>query len=93
MYFEDVDLGMRIGQAGFRNVYEPAASVVHAGGHSTQGASELMIRAHHDSASRFLSRKYPGPLLWPVRVALSLGLRLRSAWILRRTRRSSGGKP
>lgn len=93
MYFEDVDLGMRIGQAGFRNVYEPAASVVHAGGHSTQGASELMIRAHHDSASRFLSRKYPGPLLWPVRAALSLGLRLRSAWILRRTRRSSGGKP
>lgn len=93
MYFEDVDLGMRIGTAGYRNVYEPAASVVHAGGHATQGSSARMIQAHHESARRFLSRKYPGPLLWPVRAVLSLGLRLRSAWILRRTRGSSGGKP
>lgn len=92
MYFEDVDLGMRIGQAGYRNVYEPAASVVHAGGHATQGASERMIRAHHDSARRFLSAKYPGPLLWPVRAAMSIGLRLRSAWILRRSRGSAGGE-
>jgi N-acetylglucosaminyl-diphospho-decaprenol L-rhamnosyltransferase len=80
-------------QAGYRNVYEPAAEIVHTGAHSTGQASERMIHAHHESARRFLSRKYPGPLLWPVRAALSLGLRLRSAWILRRTRRSSGGKP
>ncbi len=93
MYFEDVDLGVRLTRAGYRNVYEPAAEVVHTGAHSTGQASERMIRAHHESARRFLARKYPGPLLWPVRVALSLGLRLRSAWILRRTRRSSGGKP
>lgn len=92
MYFEDVDLGMRIGKAGYRNVYEPTASVIHAGGHATQGVSERMIRAHHDSARRFLSAKYPGPLLWPVRLVLSIGLRLRSAWILRRTRGTSGGK-
>ncbi len=93
MYFEDVDLGMRIGRAGYRNVYFPDAWVVHAGGHSTQGASERMIRAHHDSARRFLTRKYPGPLLWPVRVVLSIGLEVRSALIMRRTRRSSGGEP
>lgn len=90
MYFEDVDLGMRIGKAGYRNVYEPAASVIHAGGHATQGVSERMIRAHHDSARRFLTAKYPGPVLWPVRLALSVGLRLRSAWILRRTRGTPG---
>ncbi len=93
MYFEDVDLGVRLARAGYRNVYEPAAEVVHTGAHSTGQASERMIRAHHESARRFLSRKYPGPLLWPVRVVLSLGLRLRSAWILRRTRGSSGEKP
>jgi len=93
MYFEDVDLGVRLARAGYRNVYEPAAEVVHTGAHSTGQASERMIRAHHDSARRFLSRKYPGPVLWPVRVVLSLGLRLRSAWILLRTRGSSGEKP
>ncbi len=86
MYFEDVDLGVRLSRAGYRNVYEPAAEAVHAGAHSTGQASERMVRAHHDSARRFLASKYPGPLLWPVRVVLSIGLRLRSAWILRRTR-------
>lgn len=93
MYFEDVDLGMRIGTAGYRNVYEPAASVIHAGGHATQGVSARMIHAHHESARHFLSRRYPGPLLWPARAVLSLGLRLRSAWIRRRTRGTSGGEP
>jgi N-acetylglucosaminyl-diphospho-decaprenol L-rhamnosyltransferase len=93
MYFEDVDLGVRLARAGYRNVYEPAAEVVHTGAHSTGQASERMIRAHHDSARRFLARKYPGALLWPVRAVLSVGLRLRSAWILRRTRGTSGGEP
>src|SRR5690606_464467 len=79
MYFEDVDLGARIGRAGFRNVYEPAAEATHMGGHSTGRSSERMVKAHHESARRFLSRKYPGPLLWPVRTALTLGLRVRGA--------------
>lgn len=87
MYFEDVDLGVRISRAGFRNVYQPAAAVMHEGGHSTSRASERMIIAHHDSARRFLSKKYPGPLLWPIRAALSLGLKLRGALAIRRSRR------
>lgn len=89
MYFEDVDLGARLGAAGFRNVYEPAAEVMHSGAHSTGRESERMVHAHHASARRFLSRKYPGPLLWPIRTALSLGLQVRGAWMLRKTRRSS----
>ena len=40
MYFEDVDLGDRIGRAGWLNVYVPEAEVVHIGGHSTARASE-----------------------------------------------------
>jgi N-acetylglucosaminyl-diphospho-decaprenol L-rhamnosyltransferase len=87
MYFEDVDLGYRFRQAGYRNVYEPAAEVVHSGAHSTQRDSGRMIAAHHDSARRFLQRKYPGPILWPVRFALSLGLRVRSALAIRRIQR------
>ena len=78
MYFEDVDLGYRIGKLGFRNVYEPAASVVHTGAHSTQEDAARMIQAHHDSAMKFLSKKYSGPLLWPLRTLLSVGLGLRA---------------
>jgi N-acetylglucosaminyl-diphospho-decaprenol L-rhamnosyltransferase len=89
MYFEDVDLGFRFGKAGMRNVYEPAAEVTHTGAHATGRDSAAMIRAHHASARRFLSRKYPGPVLWPVRFVLSLGLRIRSDVITRRMRRDA----
>ncbi|MFM9920715.1 glycosyltransferase family 2 protein [Lacisediminihabitans sp. H27-G8] len=84
MYFEDVDLGYRLGKAGYRNVYEPAAVVVHSGAHSTSDHSAQMIAVHHQSARRFLTRKYSGWYLWPVRVALIIGLDLRSAFLSRR---------
>ncbi|MEB0001342.1 glycosyltransferase family 2 protein [Cryobacterium sp. 10I1] len=86
MYFEDVDLGYRIGRLGLRNVYLPSATVVHTGAHSTHTESSRMIRAHHDSAKRFLFKKYPGPFLWPLRVALALGLEARSRVAERHTR-------
>ena len=92
MYFEDVDLGYRLGKAGYRNVYEPAATATHTGAHSTNSDSTQMVRVHHDSAKRFLAKKYSGPLLWPVRTALSAGLSLRSA-IVRRRGRAHGGAP
>ncbi|GLK17672.1 glycosyltransferase family 2 protein [Herbiconiux flava] len=85
MYFEDVDLGYRIGQAGWRNVYEPAAEVLHTGAHSTTTESARMLQAHHDSAKRFLAKKYSGPLWWPLRAVLSLGLGVRSAFVRRRS--------
>jgi N-acetylglucosaminyl-diphospho-decaprenol L-rhamnosyltransferase len=85
MYFEDVDLGYRIGTLGLRNVYEPRAVVVHTGAHSTSMNAVSMMTAHHDSAKRFLSKKYPGPLRWPVRRVLAAGLDLR-AWLLEHKR-------
>lgn len=87
MYFEDVDLGYRLGRHGYRNVYEPAAAVTHTGAHSTTSDSAGMIQAHHDSARRFLDKKYSGPLLWPIRVGLRIGLAVRSALIKRRVSR------
>lgn len=86
MYFEDVDLGYRIGKAGYRNRYEPAARVMHSGAHATTQESGRMVRAHHASARRFLARKYRGWWLWPVRAALAVGLAARSAMLARRTR-------
>lgn len=84
MYFEDVDLGFRLGRDGYRNVYEPTARVTHVGAHSTGGESGRMVVAHHDSARRFLNKKYSRWWLWPVRVTLAVGLTLRSRAIRRR---------
>ncbi len=78
MYFEDVDLGYRMTKAGYRNVYEPEAQVTHTGAHSTTNDSAAMVAAHHNSARRFLDRKYSGALLLPVRVVLRAGLAARS---------------
>lgn len=84
MYFEDVDLGYRIGRAGYRNRYVPAVGVTHIGAHTASRESAEMIRAHHASARRFIARKYTGWHLWPVRAVLSVGLAARSALLRRR---------
>lgn len=87
MYFEDVDLGYRIGRAGLRNVYAPEATVVHTGAHSTRGDESVrMIRAHHTSARRFLFKKYSGAWLWPVRLLIGAGLSVRVRLQSRRLR-------
>ncbi len=88
MYFEDVDLGYRLGRAGYRNVYDPAAVVEHSGAHSTSSESARMIAAHHASARRFLRKKYASWWLWPLRVSLGVGLALRSALLSRRAARA-----
>jgi N-acetylglucosaminyl-diphospho-decaprenol L-rhamnosyltransferase len=89
MYFEDVDLGYRLGKAGYRNVYEPDATAVHTGAHSTTSEleSDRMISTHHDSARRFLNRKYRGWWLSPIRASLTIGLQLRSTLVRRRVSR------
>jgi N-acetylglucosaminyl-diphospho-decaprenol L-rhamnosyltransferase len=92
MYFEDVDLGFRLGKVGYRNVYAPAARVTHAGAHSTGGESARMVAAHHDSARRFLSKKYAGWWLWPVRATLAVGLAVRSRAIRRRIDAGASGR-
>jgi N-acetylglucosaminyl-diphospho-decaprenol L-rhamnosyltransferase len=84
MYFEDVDLGYRLGKAGYRNVYEPGAVVIHSGAHSTTTDSARMIKTHHESARRFLGKKYTGVVLWPIRAGLRLGLSVRSALVVRK---------
>jgi len=78
MYFEDVDLAARVVKAGLRIRYLPQADVMHIGGASTRHASRAMIRAHHRSAYLYLSRRYRGWHLAPVRIALRAGLALRS---------------
>jgi N-acetylglucosaminyl-diphospho-decaprenol L-rhamnosyltransferase len=86
MFFEDVDLGMRIKQAGYRNVYVPRSRVSHSGAASTTTHHKEMLLAHHRSAERFLSKLYPHTFQAPVRLALRAGLRIR-AWLQTRNLR------
>jgi N-acetylglucosaminyl-diphospho-decaprenol L-rhamnosyltransferase len=87
MYFEDVDFGDRIGKAGWRNVYVPAGEATHTGGTSTDRYSRRMLEVHHKSAYIYLSTKYHAWYLWPLRVALNVGLRARAFTLTRaRTR-------
>lgn len=86
MFFEDVDLGERLGRAGWANVYVPDAAVVHVGGVSWKARPARMIAAHHASARQYLHRRYHRWWQWPVRVAVSLGLGLRERVELRAAR-------
>ncbi|MGH3517116.1 MAG: glycosyltransferase family 2 protein [Haloechinothrix sp.] len=87
MYFEDVDLGDRLGRAGWLNVYVPSAGVMHLGAHSTSRASQRMSAAHHDSAYRYLADRHPGWSWQPVLTLIRAGLALR-LWL--DTRRDQG---
>jgi N-acetylglucosaminyl-diphospho-decaprenol L-rhamnosyltransferase len=77
MYFEDVDLGDRLAKAGWHNVYVPSAEVVHIQGHSTARSSAAMLKAHHESAYRFIADRHQGKRWAPVRLAVQAGLKAR----------------
>jgi len=78
MYFEDVDLCARLFRAGWRVVYAPSAEITHVGGHSTQAVNRRMIRVHHESAYKYLAARYKAWYLAPLRLALYVGLKIRS---------------
>lgn len=85
MYMEDVDLGDRLGKAGWQNVYVPAAEILHDKGHATGRDPARNLAAHHTSTYTFLadrhSRRWQAPLRWTIRAALAAraGLVVRSS--------------
>jgi N-acetylglucosaminyl-diphospho-decaprenol L-rhamnosyltransferase len=83
MFFEDVDLGDRLGRAGWTNLYVPDARATHVGGTSWRDRPAPMISAHHASAARYVARRYPHWYQAPVRWAVTRGLRLRERSELR----------
>lgn len=88
MFFEDVDLGRRLGLAGWRQVWIPAARVTHLGGHSYRSDPAPMVRAHHDSAARYVGLAYPRWWQAPVRAAVTAGLRMRASAEVNAARRT-----
>lgn len=78
MYMEDVDLGDRLGRAGYSNIYCPSAEISHDKGHSAGKHPEVVLPAHHASAYRYQADRLSGWYLAPVRAALWAGLKVRS---------------
>ncbi|HEY2956715.1 MAG TPA: glycosyltransferase family 2 protein [Actinomycetota bacterium] len=85
MYFEDMDLCLRLARAGWRVVLDPVAKVEHAGGNSSRRAPYRKVLSHHRSSLRFYTRRFardPRILLTPL---VAAGLALRGAVSLART--------
>lgn len=87
MYLEDVDLGDRLGRAGWQNIYVPSAVIHHDQGHSAKTVPEFTLRAHHRSAYLFQADRHPHPWQAPIRWALRAGLELRCRLAIRSARR------
>ncbi len=70
MHCEDLDWCKRFWDAGYRVVYVPGASVVHAKGMSGQGAKIRVLWHLHRGMIRFYRKfyrnKYPLPVMWLV---------------------------
>ncbi len=93
MYFEDVDLGERLADAGWLNVYVPTAEVTHTGSHATSRHATAMTSEHHRSAWRYFSRHHEGWRWLPVRLVVRAGLAVREQLSLRFGGVSGGATP
>lgn len=84
MFVEDVDLGYRLRQAGWKVRYSPETKVVHTVGVSTRHRRAEMVVAHAKSLDRFYGRAYAhgvGRILRPlVRLGLAAWVGLVLAW-------------
>ena len=84
---EDVDLGDRLGRAGWLNVYVPGSEILHDKGHSTGRDPGRNLRAHHVSTYIYLSDRHSGPWRAPLRWTMKGALRARARAAVRRSRR------
>lgn len=87
MYMEDVDLGDRLGRAGWLNVYVPSSEILHDKGHSTGRDPARNLRAHHNSTYIYLSDRHIGWWQAPLRWTMKGALQVRAGAAVRKSRR------
>jgi N-acetylglucosaminyl-diphospho-decaprenol L-rhamnosyltransferase len=87
MYMEDVDLGDRLGRAGWLNVYVPSAEILHDKGHSTGRDPARNLARHHVSTYTYLADRYPGWPNAPLRAIMKAALVARARLAVRRSRK------
>ena len=90
MYMEDVDLGDRLGRAGWLNVYVPGSEILHDKGHSTGRDPARNLTAHHTSTYIYLSDRHTGVWRAPLRWTIKGALRARARAAVRKSRRELG---
>jgi N-acetylglucosaminyl-diphospho-decaprenol L-rhamnosyltransferase len=94
MYMEDVDLGDRLGKAGWQNVYVPSAEILHDKGHATGRDPARNLAAHHKSTYTFLADRYSRWWQAPLRGTIKAALAVRAALVVRDSRRKQAkGRP
>ncbi len=89
MYMEDVDLGDRLGKAGWQNVYVPSAEVLHDKGHATGRDPARNLAAHHTSTYTFLADRHPKRWQAPLRWTMKAALAARAGLVVRNSRRNT----
>ena len=89
MYMEDVDLGDRLHEAGWLNVYVPTAEILHDKGHSTGRDPARNLAAHHTSTYTFLADRHRGWWQAPLRWAFKSALGARSRLVVGKARRNA----
>jgi N-acetylglucosaminyl-diphospho-decaprenol L-rhamnosyltransferase len=89
MYMEDVDLGDRLDEAGWLNVYVPTAEILHDKGHSTGRDPARNLAAHHASTYTFLADRHRGWWQAPLRWAFKSALGARSRLVVGKARRNA----
>jgi N-acetylglucosaminyl-diphospho-decaprenol L-rhamnosyltransferase len=85
MYFEDMDLCLRLARAGWRVVLEPRATVDHVGGGSSRSAPYRKVLNHHRSAMRFYRHRYAGDPRIALLPVVAAGLLVRGVISVART--------
>jgi N-acetylglucosaminyl-diphospho-decaprenol L-rhamnosyltransferase len=79
MFVEDVDLCLRLSQAGWRVMFSPVAEVTHAVGASVSRVRIRMTVEHARSLDRFYARRYAGSPKRLLRPFIRLGL---AGWLV-----------
>lgn len=89
MYGEDIDLSIRIQDAGWVNHYFSDAPIVHFKGESTKKGSLAYVRVFHDAMRIFSAKHFAGSQAFAMRLMIEFGIRARSvtAFLQGRVRR------
>ena len=83
VYFEEVDLCLRLRQAGWRVVFVPEAEITHFGGQSSQSDRATSLRYRYRSLFEFYRKHYLRWQLPVLKLAVQLALMLRGKTLAR----------